>query len=127
MEVGERKLGMDFTAKVLLGIVKQGPVYLRSRRSLEVGEDSDSDSDCEENGDDLLPAFACTLQNVCSTFTEHEVQNGLEESDSCTVNTFCHMLSGKILQWRKDQQHVTLTTIIPTLAVPVYRNKGLHV
>ncbi|XP_067051737.1 uncharacterized protein [Acropora muricata] len=47
----------------------------------------DSDSDCEENGDDLLPAFACTLQNVCSTFTEHEVQNGLEESDSCTVNT----------------------------------------
>lgn len=36
-------IGMDFTAKVLLGIVKQGPVYLRSRRSLEVGEDSDSD------------------------------------------------------------------------------------
>ena len=29
-------IGMDFTAKVLLGIVKQGPVYLRSRRSLEV-------------------------------------------------------------------------------------------
>ena len=28
-------IGMDFTAKVL-GIVKQGPVYLRSRRSLEV-------------------------------------------------------------------------------------------
>ena len=46
----------------------------------------DSDSDCEENGDDLLPAFACTQQNVCSTFTEHKVQNGLEERDSCTVN-----------------------------------------
>lgn len=29
-------IGMDFTAKVPLGIVKQGPVYLRSRRSLEV-------------------------------------------------------------------------------------------
>lgn len=29
-------IGMDFTAKVLLGIVKQGSVYLRSRRSLEV-------------------------------------------------------------------------------------------
>ena len=29
-------IGMDLTAKVLLGIVKQGPVYLRSRRSLEV-------------------------------------------------------------------------------------------
>ena len=24
---------------------------------------------------------------MCSTFTEHEVQNGLEERDSCTVNT----------------------------------------
>ena len=29
-------IGMNLTAKVLLGIVKQGPVYLRSRRSLEV-------------------------------------------------------------------------------------------
>ena len=44
----------------------------------------DSDSDCEENEDDLPPAFANTQQNVCSTFTE---QNGLEERDSCTVNT----------------------------------------
>ena len=48
----------------------------------------DSDSDCEENGDDLRPAFAYTTQqNVCSTFTEHEVQNGLEKKDSCTENT----------------------------------------
>lgn len=47
----------------------------------------DSDSDCGENEDDLRPAFAYTQQNVCSTFTEHEVQNGLEERDSCTVNT----------------------------------------
>lgn len=48
----------------------------------------DSDSDCEENEDDLPPAFAyMTQQNVCSTFTEHEVQNGLEEKDSCTENT----------------------------------------
>ena len=38
----------------------------------------DSDSDCEENEDDLPPAFAYTQQNVCSTFTEHEVQNRLE-------------------------------------------------
>ena len=47
----------------------------------------DSDSDCEENEDDLPPAFAFTQQNVCGTFTKHEVQNGLEERDSCTVNT----------------------------------------
>lgn len=47
----------------------------------------DSDSDCEENEDNLPPAFAYTQQNVCSTFTEHEVQNGLEERDPCTVNT----------------------------------------
>lgn len=118
----------------------------------------DSDSDCEENEDDLPPAFAYTQQNVCSTFTEHEVQNGLEERDSCTVNTilpyvvqqnpsveqkpatchsddshsnpsssgileerahvqstpFSHMLSSKILQSHKHQQHVPLTTTIPT-------------
>ena len=29
-------IGIDFTDKVLLGIVKQGPVYLWNRRSLEV-------------------------------------------------------------------------------------------
>ena len=81
----------------------------------------DSDSDWEENEDNLPPAFAYTQQNVCSTFTEHEVQNGLEERDSCTWTPFCHMLSSKILQWSKDQQHVTLTTIIPTfIATQVY-------
>lgn len=130
----------------------------------------DSDSDCEENEDDLPPAFAFTQQNVCSTFTEHEVQNGLEERDSCTVNTilpynvqqnpsveqrpatchsddnhsnpsgssivvpvywkkglhvqstpFSHTLSSKILQWHKHQQHVPLTTTIPTfIATQIY-------
>ena len=29
-------IGMDFTAMVLLGVVKRGPEYLRNRRSLEV-------------------------------------------------------------------------------------------
>ena len=74
----------------------------------------DSHSDCEENEDDLPPALACTQQNVCSTITEHEVQNGLEERDLCTVNTILPYVV---------QQHVTLTTIIPTLAVPVYWKK----
>ena len=52
-----------------------------------ISKGEDSDSDCEENEDDLPPAFAYTQQNESSTFTDHEVQNGLEEKDSCTVNT----------------------------------------
>ena len=49
------------------------------------GEDSDSDN--EEDDDDLPSAFADMQQNESSTLTEHEVQDGLEEKATCTVNT----------------------------------------
>ena len=84
----------------------------------------DSDSDCEENEDDLPPAFAYTTQqNVCSTFTEHEVQNGLEERDSCTVNTILPY----VVQQNPSVEQRPATCLSDNNHSNLYSNSGISI
>ena len=83
----------------------------------------DSDSDCEENEDDLPPAFAYTQQNVCSTFTEHEVQNGLEERDSCTMNTILPY----VVQQNPSVEQRPATCLSDNNHSNLYSNSGISI
>lgn len=70
--------GQEMNAKVLMGIAKQGPVYIRAMRSLPVF----SDEDCSDSDTDNIPTLLhyAPVENISSAKSATDGQKGSEQN-----------------------------------------------